>query len=88
VLFIWAITSRGPIVLMGSDLTLLPSTALALYCARIRIEIMFAMLKHLLSAFRFRFWSKKLPRHSRHPTANRDLKSPSPQHRPQIHAGW
>jgi len=39
VLFIWAITSRGPIVLMCSDLTLSPITALELYCARTRIEI-------------------------------------------------
>lgn len=88
VLFIWAITSRGPIVLMCSDLTLSPITALELYCVRTRIEIMFAMLKHLRGAFRFRFWSKKLPRHSRHPTANRHLNCPAPEHQPQIHACW
>lgn len=88
VLFIWAITSRGPIVLMGSDLTLAPVTALELYCARTRIETMFAMLKQLIGAFRFRFWAKKLPRHSRRPRANRDLKTPAPQHKPQVHACW
>lgn len=88
VLFIWAITSRGPIVLMCSDLRLCPLTALELYCARTRIEIMFAMLKQLLGAFHFRFWSKKLPRHSRRPTANRDLKAPRPEHRPTVAACW
>lgn len=88
VLFIWAITSRGPIVLMSSDLALCPIRALELYCARTRIEIMFAMLKHLLGAFRFRFWSKKLPRHSRRPSANRNLKAPLPEHRPPVTACW
>jgi len=38
-LFIFAITSRGPIVLMSSDLTLSPATAIELYCVRTRIEI-------------------------------------------------
>jgi hypothetical protein len=38
-LFIWAITSRGPIVLMSSDLRLPPATALELYCIRTRIDI-------------------------------------------------
>ena len=54
-LFIFAITSRGPIVLMCSDLTLSPTTALELYCVRTRIELMFDMMKNLLGAFRFRF---------------------------------
>lgn len=88
VLFIWAVTSRGPIVLMSSDLALCPRRALELYCARTRIEILFAMLKHLLGAFRFRFWSKKLPRHARRPSANRDLKAPLPQHRSTVAACW
>jgi len=38
-LFIFAITSRGPMVLMSSDLTLSPATAVELYCLRPRIEI-------------------------------------------------
>ena len=57
-------------------------------CARTRIEILFAMLKQLLGAFHFRFWSKKLPCHSRRPTANRDLKAPRPEHRPTVAACW
>jgi hypothetical protein len=45
-LFIFAITSRGPIVLMSSDLRLSPSTAIELYCVRTRIEIMFDVMKN------------------------------------------
>ena len=37
--FVLAVTSRGPIVLMCSDLTQDPIAALELYCIRIRVEI-------------------------------------------------
>jgi hypothetical protein len=87
-LFIFAITSRGPIVLMCSDLRLSPLTAIELYCLRTRIEIMFDVLKNIIGAFRFRFWTKKLPRHARRPTANRHLKAPSAEHLPQVQACW
>jgi hypothetical protein len=73
---------------MSSELTMSPRTALELYCARTRIEIMFATLKQLIGAFRFRFWSKNLPRHSRRPIANRLLKAPLPQHLPRVQACW
>ena len=75
--FVLAVTSRGPIVLMCSDLTQNPITALELYCSRVRIETMFDMLKNLMGAFRYRFWSKRLPRHSRKPVKNRKLKKPA-----------
>ena len=65
--FVFALTSRGPIVLMGSDLALCPIAAIELYCARVRVETMFAMLKHLIGAFHYHFWSKRMPRHSRKP---------------------
>jgi hypothetical protein len=87
-LFICARTSRGPIVLMCSDLRLSPTTALELYCVRTRIEIMFDVLKNLLGAFCFRFWTKRLPRHSRRPCANRHLKAPLPEHLPRVQACW
>lgn len=74
--FVLAVTSRGPIVLMCSDLHQDPVTALELYCTRIRIETMFDMLKNLMGVFRYRFWTKHLPRHSRKPGKNRDLKKP------------
>jgi hypothetical protein len=87
-LFICARTSRGPIVLMSSDLRFSPTTALELYCVRTRIEIMFDVLKNLLGAFCFRFWTKHLPRHSRRPRANRYLKAPLPEHLPRVQACW
>lgn len=75
--FVLAVTNRGPIVLMCSDLTQNPIAALELYCARVRIETMFDMLKNLMGAFRYRFWTKRLPRHSRKPKKNKQLKSPT-----------
>lgn len=86
--FVWAITSRGPIVLMCSDLAAAPTLILELYCRRVRIEILFDTLKNVLGAFRFHFWSQYLPRHSRRPTTNRDLKPPKPEHLQQVQDCW
>ena len=77
--FVFAISSRGPIVLMCNDLNQDPVLAVELYCSRVRIEVMFDMLKNLIFAFCYRFWSKLLPRHSRRPKRNKKLESPSPQ---------
>lgn len=74
--FVLAITSRGPIVLMCSDLHQDPVMALELYCARVRIETMFDMLKNVMGVFRYRFWTKGLPRHSRKPRKNKYLNPP------------
>jgi hypothetical protein len=87
-LFVFAITSRGPILLMCSDLQFSPVRALELYCARTRIEIMFDVLKHVIGAFCFRFWSKRMPKHSRRPVSNRYLKSPQPNHLATVIACW
>jgi hypothetical protein len=75
--FVLAVTNRGPIILMCSDLNQNPIAALELYCARVRIETMFDMLKNLLGAFRYRFWTKRLPKHSRKPKKNKNLKKPA-----------
>jgi hypothetical protein len=75
--FVLATTSLGPIVLMCSDLSQDPVLALELYCTRIRVETMLDMLKNLIGAFRYRFWSKSMLRHSRKPKKNKDLKEPS-----------
>ncbi len=87
-LFIFAITSRGPIVLMASDLTLSPATAIELYCVRTRIETLFSVMKNLIGALCFHFGTQKLPRHSRRPTTNRNLKAPRPEHLPTVQACW
>jgi len=74
--FVLAITSRGPIILMCSDLNQDPVAALELYCVRVRIETMFDMLKNLMGVFQYRFRTKGLPRHSRKPRKNKYLKKP------------
>ncbi|MDM8537828.1 transposase [Desulfobacterales bacterium HSG17] len=73
--FVLAKTSLGPIVLMCSDLNQDPVAALELYCIRIRIEIMIDMLKNMIGAFSYRFWSKMMPKHSRKPKTNKLLKT-------------
>jgi hypothetical protein len=86
--FVFALTSRGPIVLMCSDLAMHPVMAIALYCTRVRVETLFAMLKHLIGAFAYHFWSKRLPRHSRKPRKNQRLKQPSTEDVPQVQSCW
>jgi hypothetical protein len=86
--FVFALTSRGPIVLMCSDLAMPPVMAIELYCTRVRVEIMFAMLKHLLGAFCYHFWSKRLPRHSRKPKKNQRLQQPTTEDVPQVQSCW
>ena len=88
VLFILAVTSKGPIILMSSDLTLSAAQAIELYCARTRIEIMFSVLKHLIGAFKFRFWTKSMPKHSRRPFPNAQLKTPKPEQIGNVQACW
>ena len=57
---------------------LLAADAIELYCARTRIETLFSVLKQVIGAFKFRFWTKNLPKHSRRPLPNRDLKRHNP----------
>ena len=86
--FVLAHTSRGRIVLMCSDLTQNPVIALELYCARTRVEIMFDMLKNLIGAFKYRFWSKRMPPHSRKPKKNESLIEPRTQDLHTIAVCW
>ena len=86
--FVFAITSHGPIVLMCSDLQQDPLEAVELYCLRTRIEGMFAVLKQVLGAFRYRFWSMGLARHSRSPKPNKTLQVPATQSLDQVKSCW
>ncbi|MDM8526286.1 hypothetical protein QUF80_23150 [Desulfococcaceae bacterium HSG8] len=86
--FVLAVTSYGPIVLMCSDPNQDPRTAIELYCTRIRVEVMFDILRNLICAFSYRFWSKLMPRHSRRPKKNRDLKEPSSEALPSVRLCW
>ena len=75
--FVLAVTSRGPIILMCSDLHQDPVAAIELYCARARIETMFDVLKNVMGVFQYRFWTKSLPRHSRKPRKNKCMIKPT-----------
>jgi hypothetical protein len=86
--FIFVVTSRGPIILMCSNLHLRATTAIELYCSRVRIETLFWVLKHVLGAFCYRFWSKLLPRHSRRPKKNSTLQVPAPEDLPVVARCW
>ena len=46
------------------------------------------MLKHLIGAFRYYFWSKRLPRHSRKPRKNQHLKQPTKENVQQVQSCW
>ena len=70
--FILVTTSHGPIILMTSDLTLCPATAIQLYCRRVTIETMFDTLKNTLGAMAYHFWSHYLSPASRRPKKNED----------------
>ena len=86
--FVFAMTSRGPIVLMCSDLTIDPVVALELYCLRMRVEGMIDMLKNLIGAFRYRFWTTKMPLCSRKPKRNKKLTAPAAENIPTVKLCW
>jgi DDE superfamily endonuclease len=86
--FVFAHTRLGPLVLMCSDLQQDPIEALQLYCARVRVEVMFDVLKNLIVAFCYRFWSKCLPRHSRTPKSNDTLQGPAATQAESVRSRW
>jgi hypothetical protein len=86
--FIFALTSHGPIVLMSGDLVMPAVTAIELYGLRVRVETLFSMLKHLIGAFGYHFWSKRLPRHSRKAKKNQHLKQPAKEDVAQVQSCW
>jgi len=49
---------------------------------------MFDMLKNLMGAFCYRFWSKRMPRYSRKPKKNKDLQKPSPKNIAKVRLCW
>lgn len=77
--FVLAITSRGPIILMSSDLTLPAVQILELYCQRASIESMFLVLKHLIGGLCYRFWAKLIEKSSRRPKKNKSSKVTGPK---------
>jgi hypothetical protein len=86
--FVCAITRRGPMVLRCSDLASDPLRAMARYGARGHIEPLFAMRQSVLGAFASRFWSKRLPRHSRKPNKHAPRKAPPKEHLETVRRSW
>jgi hypothetical protein len=75
--FVLAITSRGSIILMSSDLNLSAVQILELYCRRASIENMFSVLKNLIGGLRYHFWCKLIEKSSRRPKKNKSSKESS-----------
>ncbi len=75
--FFWFDTPRGMLVLMTSDLSLLPLDTLEIYCRRTTIETLFNTLKNVLAGMTYHFWSKYLKRVSRRPFRNQEKKRSS-----------
>jgi len=65
--FILLESSRGRIIIISSDLSINPITAIELYCRRVTIETMFNVLKNILGGLQYHFWSSYLKRASRSP---------------------
>ena len=86
--FICAITSRGLIVLMTNDLELDPVVGIEAYCLRMRAETMIDRLKNLIGAFSYHFWSTYLPKHSRKPRKNTELKAPAKEDVGKVKETW
>jgi hypothetical protein len=49
-------------ILMGSDLNLSPKDMILAYSYRFKIEVSFKVMKHLMGAFYYRFWTSVWPR--------------------------
>jgi len=49
-------------ILMCSDLNLSAADIITIYSYRVKIEVMFLFLKHLIGGFCYRFWTKSLPK--------------------------
>jgi hypothetical protein len=65
--FVLVQTSRGPMILITSDLSIDPLLTLELYCRRTTVETTFNSLKHTLGAMGYHFWSQYLTPASRRP---------------------
>ena len=69
-------------ILMGSDLTLGAQDMILAYSYRFKIEVSFKVLKHLIGAFFYRFWTTAWPRIGK--ANNSDLSSVNDEHRKRL----
>ncbi len=86
--FVFAETSKGRIVLMSNNFNLSSLSILELYTKRVRIETMFDMLKNLIKAFKYRFWSMDMVKHSRTPKRKKDIPLSPPEAQANLFNSW
>ena len=60
--FVLVLDGSERFILMCSDLDLLPYDIIRAYSYRFKIEVSFKVLKHLMGAFFYRFWTSAWPR--------------------------
>jgi hypothetical protein len=60
--FVLVVDGDERFILMGSDLTLGAREMILAYSYRFKIEVSFKVLKHLIGAFFYRFWTSAWPR--------------------------
>ena len=56
---------RGKMILMCSDLTILPEDIIAIYCLRFKIETGFDEQKNDIGSFSYHFWTSSMPKRKR-----------------------
>ena len=64
--FVLVLDGSERFILMCSDLELLPYDIIRAYSYRFKIEVSFKVLKHLMGAFFYRFWTSAWPRIGTH----------------------
>ena len=63
----FVLTVRGNVqtILVSTDLTIDPVSVIELYGRRFKVECMFREMSQAINAFRYRFWSKSMPKLSK-----------------------
>jgi hypothetical protein len=64
--FVLVVDGSERFILMCSDLTLSAPDIISAYSYRFKIEVSFKVLKHLMGAFFYRFWTSAWPRIGKH----------------------
>jgi hypothetical protein len=79
--FVLVRDGSGRFILMCSDLTLSPYDIIRAYSYRFKIEVSFKVLKHLMGAFFYRFWTSAWPRIGTHNESDLSCSKDDPRSR-------
>jgi hypothetical protein len=60
--FVWVVCQDRPFILMCSDLSLDPLDILTAYSYRFKVEVSFNVLKNIIGAFFYHFWTNACPK--------------------------